>query len=518
MFPRFPSSGDDQPLYKVVRDLSGGLNTQMHEQIIGDNQATNLSNVVLDTSGQRSLRAGSTLIEDLGATAGTGLFGLEPEGGTNQLIANSGEFFKWYSGSGAFASITSLASTFNFTLPCTFVKALESDLGEVAIIQNGTNNALRLDPATPAFQDCADTNTSPPLTTVHTWFRDRYWTLNSNKLSYSGAIPADFSNTFARDTNYFNIPVGIERALLGLRDTGLIIAGSDQIWGLNPAIVPAPDTDKPEKLLDIGVLNGNTMEQVSDDVFFLSYDGVRGLFRTQQDKLQLGRSKPLSYYLKDEFEEINLTYISKADAIYWDGKYFLTLPTGNSTYNNKIWVCYPNLRDSEGIPAWVTFTGLNIAYFAKCKFSGEERLYGIDAVDGKVYRLMNGTSDNGVAVEYLEEGRAEDFGKPLQSKWGGEFKLRVAGGTGTLVVSASIDNGGYTQLGSVALEESGVEFPLTFPLDFRGDNEVSEQFHLDTLGTFKRIKFKIYANTLNQQITILESLATTFLEEYQSED
>lgn len=507
---------DDAPLFIIRRDLSGGVNTRQHEQIIGESQSTVLENVVLDIAGQRSLRSGSTLIEDLGGS-GKGLFGFMPENGTNYLIANNGSYYKWWAGSGSFLSIASLASI-GFDLDTFMVKALESDVGDVVVFANGTDNAIRLDPVTPAFQDLGDTNTSPPKTTVMEYYRDRLWTLTDNKLSYSGAVPTDYSNTFSRSNNYYNIPVGTARKILGLRDTGLIMAGSDQIWGLNPAATPAPSTDKPEMILNMGVVNGNTMKMVADDIYFLASDGVRGLFRTQQDKIQAGQSKPLSWKLKDQFDNINFAQISKADAIYWDGKYFLSLPTGTSTYNDTIWVAYPDLRDEFGLPAWVVFTGLTISKFATLNVSGEERLYGIDAVNGKVYRLFYGTSDNGSALEYLEEGRGEDFGQPLKYKWGGEFKLKVAGGTGTVIVSANPDDTGYTQLGAVTLSPTGLTFPLTFPLDFGGDTEISEQFHLDPLGRFKRIKFKIYANTLNQQITILESIAVTFSDEYLSEE
>ena len=52
-------------------------------------------------------------------------------------------------------------------------------------------------------------------------------------------------------------------------------------------------------------------------------------------------------------------------------------------------------------------------------------MYGIDATDGSVYRLFNGTSDNETAIVYQEEGRAEDFSNPLVYKNGGEFKLKL---------------------------------------------------------------------------------------------
>jgi hypothetical protein len=161
---------------------------------------------------------------------------------------------------------------------------------------------------------------------------------------------------------------------------------------------------------------------------------------------------------------------------------------------------------------------LNIARFAKISVDGEERLYAIDSANGKVYRMMSGTSDNSTAITYTEEGRAEDFGKPLQFKNGGEFKIKCRGGTGTINVFASVDGAGYVGLGSLSLAISGVTFPTSFPVVFSTYEEASEQWHLDPLGKFKRIKFKITCSTVDAVVTILESIATTFLEEYLSED
>jgi len=59
-----------------------------------------------------------------------------------------------------------------------------------------------------------------------------------------------------------------------------------------------------------------------------------------------------------------------------------------------------------------------------------------------------------------------------------------------------------------------VEFPITFD----ESDEVTGIFHLEPLGEFKRIKFKLYCNTSGASVNIIERLCTTFLNEYQSED
>jgi hypothetical protein len=507
---------DDTPKFLVRRDLSGGQNNRMHEQVIGENQGSVLTNIVLDTAGQRSLRTGATLLENISTSAGTGLFGFEPEGGTNVLLATEATNL-WYASAFTTSGFVTAKTDFTTNLNTTFTKAIESDEGDVVIVSNGTDNCFRMNQSY-AMQDLGDHVLAPPLTTVLEYYRNRLWALKENKLYWSEAISSSYASAFDRDNDYYNIPVGTERGLVGIRDTGLIVAGDDSIWGLNPSITPSASTDKPEKILDIGVRSAGSMKQVADDVWFLAPDGVRGVFRTQQDKLQLGQSKPLSWKIKSEIDAINWTYRNNFDAIYFDGKYFLTLATGASSTNNQVLVAYPDLRDEFGLPAWVVFDGLNIAKFATISVNGEERLYGIGSDDAKVYRLMNGTSDNGTAIAFTEVSRAEDFGEPLKFKSGGEFKLKCSGGTGTINVYASIDGQGYTGLGSLSLAITGVTFPVTFPVTFASNAEAEEQWHLDSLGKFKRIKFKLYANTVNQVITILETIAVSFVDEYMSED
>jgi hypothetical protein len=391
------------------------------------------------------------------------------------------------------------------------VKALESDEADVVIIQNGIDNAFRMKQDY-TFQHLSTANTSPPKTRAMIYYRDRLWCLKDNKLYYSGAVPVDYNATFNQASNYYNIPVGTERALVGTRDYGLIVFGSLQIYQLNPTLVPAPATDKPELVLDIGCANGDTVQQVGDDFFYLSYDGVRAVKRTVQDKLQSGQSQPLSWNLKKEFEEINWAYIQNADAVYYKDRYILTLPTGSSTTNNKLWVYYP------AINAWSIISGQNIAKFATVKISNDLRLYGVDAVSGKLYRMFYGTSDDDTAIVYQEEGRGEDFGKPLQNKWGGEFKLRVYGSNATLTPTADIGQGYVALTGSpLTLPTGGLNFPFDFPFNF-GQIEGNGVWHLDDLGEFKTIKFKILCNTKDANFIIKETIATTFGEEYMSED
>jgi hypothetical protein len=319
---------------------------------------------------------------------------------------------------------------------------------------------------------------------------------------------------FDRVTNAFRVPVGEAQAILGTRDQGLILLGSDQIWQLAPSQIPSPSTDIPQRVLEMGCVAGLTAVQGADDIYFLAPDGVRGLFRTQLDKLQAGQSFPLSYVLQDEFNAINWSQISKACAIYFDNKYIISLPINGMSYNNICWVYYPALK------AWAIYEGWEIASFAVMNIAGKPTLLGIDSVTGQVYKLFVGTSDNGSAIVYDSKSKAEDFKAPLQYKYGGEVKIRAKGGSGIVVVSVNPDNAGWTQLGSFSLAITGITFPVTFPVIFAAMAEAQGIFHLDSSGImkFKRLQHREVCSTLDADLTILETLCTAFTEPYLSEE
>ena len=504
---------DDKQLFLIRRDFSAGENSRQHASIVGENQAEVLENWDIGIAGQTTKINGLTLVEDLSTDAGTGLFGFEPIGGTNVLVATHGQKLETWTGTGTF---TEQKTDFTTNLSTTMIKCGESGIGDVFLASNGTDSVFRFDPADyDAPQNLANDNTSPPYTTVMLYYRNRVWALKDNLLYFSDAYPADYALAFDRTTNAFKIPVGAERALIGLRDLGIIIIGQDQVWGLNPTLTPAPTTDKPEKILEIGCVASNTAVMVGDDVYFLSKDGVRGVFRTQQDKLQGGASYPLSFALKTRFEAISWGSITKACAVYFDNKYFLSLPVDASTYNNEVWVYYPASQ------AWCVIPDWNVAKFATVAISGEQRLYAIDSTDGLVYRAWYGNDNNGTDITSVAAGREEDFGQPLVTKVGGEIEIQaeVAGSGNSLLVEVALDGLNYQTLGTIDLSSSTAPIlPIDLPFTLTDSYIVREKLHLESLGRFRTIQIRVTNSDDNTDPIIFYGYnIVTFAEEYENE-
>lgn len=504
---------DDKQLFVIRRDLSGGMNNRQHGTVIAENQATELINVDISVPGESRKRPGLTLIEDLGNDIITGLYGFEPAGATNLLVATHGTKLETWPGSSTF---TERKTDFTNDTDVTLLKGAESGEGDVLFVYIDGNNWFRMNQSF-TFQDLGNTSgtgsDSPPLSSVAVVFRNRLWILKDDLLYWSDPFPANYATAFNTPADNYRIPVGEERFLIGLRDLGIIVGGEDSIWAINPSAVPAA-TDKPEKLIDVGCVAKKTAAQVGDDVLFMAADGVRGLFRTKEDKVQGGASFPLSFPLKEEFESISWPYISLACAVYFDNKYFLSLPVDASTTNNEVWVYFPAFN------AWMVVTGWNVSSWAKMKVDGEERLYAGDATDGKVYQAWKGFDDNGTAIDYDEKGRKEDLGQPLVSKTGGEVRIRaLSSGDYDLTIQASADDQDWTTLGTINLAGDAPTLPINLPFTLAGTNIVEETFHLDSLGSWRIIRIRIRHNVLNgnDEIKVFERSIVSFGDEYASE-
>lgn len=504
---------DDKQLFKIVKDISGGINSRQYGSIIKDNQVTVLKNADIGVLGESKKRPGISEFSDMGDNeAGIGLFGFMPVGGTDVILAAHNQTLESIASTG---TATPRKTDFTAGTKCKMIKVVEAGVDQV-MVKFTSNNWYMMNQSY-SFSDLGDTNTSPPLSDVATVFRQRAWVLKDNKLYWSDAAPADMSLAFDRTTDAYLLDIGTEKALIPLREEGIIALGSDAIYGISPGTeadsTPA-STDRVEKLLDIGCIAGDTAVQVGDDVLFMATDGVRGLFRSQQDKLQTGNSYPLSFNLKDEFDDINFAYISKATAVFFDNKYFLALPTGTSTVNNTVWVYYP------AYASWVVIEGWNVAAWTKIKFDGgEERLYFIDNTDDVVYRAWTGYDDDGTAITYTEEGRKEDFGKPLVTKSGGELKIKaLSAGSYTLDIYAEVNDGGYTYLGELDITSSSPSLPIILPFTLSSGAITTGVFHLDSLGAFTTIRVKIVHPDINtDDIIIYERSIITYADEYQSE-
>lgn len=516
-----PTVPDESPSFVIRTDLSGGINTRQYPTEIGENQSVALTNVDLSVPGETSKRPGSVFIgSDVGADSPVTLHNFTINGATDQLLMYEDTHLWKSEEEGAFSA---LKTDFTSSTDVGIISAKESGLSpdDIVIIQNGQDNAFRFDSAGNA-QDLGNTagtgSDSPPQSTVMAWYGNRVWVLKDTLFYFSAAYSADYSTAFDTVSDVYRIPVGDERGIAVTRDLGMVILGKNAIWSLFPSVVPVA-TDRPEPLVpNMGCVSKKGWCMAGDDIYFFAPDGLRELRRTVQDKLQVGTSYPISYALRDNYNNINWDYIDRLSMVYFDNKIFITVPTSGTTF--ETWIYYPATN------SFATMTGINPTCYAKYVVDGEERLYYGKYGDGSVYRGWYGYTDegttttNGTAISMTVDSRMENLGSPLQKKIGGEIEVRAkATGDYDINVYAQFDAGGWNSLGVANLSGNLVTFPTTFPVDFTDISVISQKFHIDSYGEWRNAQIRMTHTDTNDdnEISIIEHSIIATPIEYQSQ-
>lgn len=514
---------DDQRLQVVRRDFSGGMNNRNHPSRIAENQAVELKNVDISVLNEISKRPGSVQYQqDLGDNSIEALHSYIRQGYNDNLLAFEGTSVWASDGENSFTEIEDELTT-STDVSMLNVKMSGVTPDDVVLLQTITNNCQMLhksSTATWTITDLGDTNTSPPLSTVGTWYGNRAWYLKDDLLFFSGAYPSDYAVAFDRSTNSFRIPVGKEMFAAPTRDLGIIVGGEQAIWALAPSVTPDPSTDKPQPILtDRGCVSKNAWALIGDDIYFFSQDGLRALKRTVQDKVQLGADYAISYVLKDDFENISWSHISKLCMKYFDNKLFISIPTGASTF--EIWVYSPATNAFTKIDTW------QARCWAIHKTTGEDRLYYGKQGDGVVYRAWYGYTDEGTTISdgdgfnMTVSGREEDMGQPLIRKLGGEIEIEsaAAGNNYTLTIYVAVDGANFVELDTVELTSSdSPTLPVSLPFFLADAYIVRKKIPLDSLGAWRTLQVKIEnTDTNTEPITVYGYNLVTFPEEYENE-
>lgn len=515
-------ASDQQPLYIHREDFSGGQNTRISSGNIAENELSIAYNVDLAVPGQVDKRPGLTVIGNDSGGRTMAMSPYYPTGGTNAVYLVETTNVKKWTGSGNWSA--ALYSSLTTGLDSQFVQGGESGENEVLFLQNGTDNPLRIN-SSDTFQDLGSGGTSPPKSPISIFFNNRWWILKNGFLYYSDAFSADYSGAFSSSNGFRFSGFGGDRGLFSIRSSdttpsaSIVIGMQNAIFGLSPSATPA-STNTPYILTtQHGMAERKCICQVGDDIIYLATDGIRSIKKTITDQFNVGVSYPLSYRLKDEFDNINWSQSSKFHMTYWQDKLFFFFCAVGSTEINRAWVYWPALDNGTG-KGWAVITGWAITATAKFFVSGQENLYG-GSSDGTTYRLWNGYDDNGTAISMQMETRDEDLGHPEIYKSGGEVEI-VANTVATsaeLTVYASIDGGSYTTLGTMDIQDQSPALPQNLPFNLVGPGKISQKFHLDPLGRFRHIKFKVTHTTTNasETIRLYEINCTSYGEMYESE-
>ena len=242
--------------------------------------------------------------------------------------------------------------------------------------------------------------------------------------------------------------------------TGAIVAGPDKVffaknYSVHYMTGAGTETFTIFPLVkDFGIVSHRSLVNVGADVWGMTPDGrIMSLLKNQYG-LYSGQDMA-SDYLEATLSTVNQQATDRVCAISVDGYVLFAVPTGSSTTNNLVLVYDTIAPISSRYSKWVKITGWNITCFDKSAESGDEVLYMGDADTDQVFK-WSGNTDDGTVISAIWEGPEFEFesvGTPKRFR-----QLKLTGyplGDFDVNAHVSIDNGTYTNIGSLNLSASG---------------------------------------------------------------
>jgi hypothetical protein len=128
-----------------------------------------------------------------------------------------------------------------------------------------------------------------------------------------------------------------------------------------------------------GCVARRTVANCGDVIIWLSDQGVAGL-QIQSELTLVPLAVPLSDQISDQIDEINWAYAHNATGLFWNNRYYLAVPTGDSVRNNTVLVFnFLNRTSAGSLGEWEsvdTFQGdFDVQTFHLLDYEGKKRLH-----------------------------------------------------------------------------------------------------------------------------------------------
>lgn len=482
---------------KISRDISKGLNEKDEQSALDSAESTVLKNAVLRSVGKVSKRGGSSLFLNLTESGGVSALRhyYKLTDSTKRLLIESDNGWQVYNGSSV-VDLTTSGTTAGTDFFVAGDSAWRVNPSDAVCTYDGTNLSLS-----------GNLNTSPPYSEFGLYHNGRVlmWgnTTNKDYLYWSLVGPeVKYLKTFDRSANVHKIDSGDNQALVAVLEYGL--TGAPGLIALKERSIYFIDTTDSDpanwtisKIFnDVGCIARRTALNVGADIFFLSRDAgkikVRTIQKTINDKAQI-TDVPLSSKIESTLADISHANISKASAILYDGFYILSFPSGSSTTNDTT-VVYDTITQS-----WVEYTGWLASVYETYLVGSQELLFYGDTTNTHVVKVLTGdTEDQSAAINYQEESRQYDMDYPQNDKVWKDLEvafMQTGSGNEVADVYVQLDQGGYTKLGSIALNADLLTLPFELPAQLRSGGVVRQTFDLSQLGRGRTLKWKIQQNS-----------------------
>jgi hypothetical protein len=152
---------------------------------------------------------------------------------------------------------------------------------------------------------------------------------------------------------------------------------------------------------EVGCAARQTIATCGEYILWLSDSGVHQL--KIGDLLALrGSQTPLSDPVQDQIEAINWAHAAKAQAVYFNNRYFLAVPVGSSTVNNAVFVFNFINQKWESVDTYPA--GFDVLRWAVLDYKGRKRLHAVTTY-GYTYVLEEGEVDEWGGLQVQIAGR-----------------------------------------------------------------------------------------------------------------
>ncbi len=411
-----PSRREPKNLPEVrVLNPGKGLNIFSSPQLIDDHEASDLLNIAFTQSGCPTKAYGFTSI-GTGLTAAPKGLGALYTTSTRQLLTVDNGVLKYLNGN-AWTSIS--GTTFTAGSEVNFVQCRSS-----IYIWNGAEAASVYDGST----------LSRPTTTISGAFAIFYsgYQIASGVASQPNRVyisspndasdftdAADTSTThpgatvFAgTDSNYIDINAGDGDKVTGLSkfQNVLVIFKERSTFQLtfdssgNPSVTQITAAR--------GAVSHKSIDTVDNDVFFLSRDGFYVL-GNEPNYYSAIRTNELSVRVKPIIDTITENNLSKCSAVFYQNKYYASIPTGGTSTNNK------TLVYDKRYLAWSVLNHITAnSWIDYIDSSNIRHFYFADDTTAFIYEINTGYNSNGTAINSYWTSKSFDAGKyDIYKRW-----------------------------------------------------------------------------------------------------
>lgn len=200
----------------------------------------------------------------------------------------------------------------------------------------------------------------------------------------------------------------------------------------------------------IGTKSPRSVTTVENGLFFMDSDGFLRYFYGPSRKITAGLGRPI----EDLTTEIPTTYLEEAAGGYFDRKFFLSFAGSGQTKNTEAWALdmravTPGLTSDEDADlqsGWTELTGVEWNQFVVTNGQSDTALpyFADSTANGKVWKFLSGTTDDGAAIPYAWKSKAYGADAPTTVKMLSEFS------SVTRTTSTAVTHEAYANLASSA--------------------------------------------------------------------